>query len=337
MTFFARAYGLSLESNQPISGLPASSRGLAPDLRVCLGAMPGWRDGVSPRGELWHSSSSRDHAGAPVLEIWKLDGGAHYRLRYSDGTEFVVDEKGRELWAVWPEGLNAEYVMPYLLGQVMGFVLLLRGVPALHASAIAVDGQAVAILGPQESGKSTTAALLARAGYRVLADDLAALDEGARGFFVRPGHPRLKLWSDSVHALFGRGDALPQVPMGWDKRYLDLAEEGSRFQEEPLRLAAIYVLGDRLDHPSRPLVAALSPNAATMALVANAYASVWLDRTLRAQQFAWLRRLAAHVPVREVRPHQDIAYLQRLGDVILEDFRARRRADLGTPAVQPGA
>ena len=40
----------------------------------------------------------------------------------------------------------------------MGFVMLLRGIVCLHASAIAIDDEAIALLGPAGSGKSTTAA-----------------------------------------------------------------------------------------------------------------------------------------------------------------------------------
>ncbi len=52
---------------------------------------------------------------------------------------------------------------------------------ALHAGAVLFDGVAWGVLGAREAGKSTTLALLARAGHAVLADDLLVL-EGRQAF-----------------------------------------------------------------------------------------------------------------------------------------------------------
>ena len=49
------------------------------------------------------------------------------------------------------------------LGPVFAFVLRLRGAVTFHASAVRI-GDAVAFLGPQGAGKSTTAAALALRG-----------------------------------------------------------------------------------------------------------------------------------------------------------------------------
>src|SRR5262249_22183040 len=145
----------------------------------------------------------------------------------------------------------------YLLGPVLGFILRLRGVTCLHASAVAICDQAIAILGPAGAGKSTTAASFARAGYKVLTDDIVALDERGDAFLVQPAYPRVRLWSESVNALFGTEDALPLLTPTWDKRYLDLQANISCFQEHPLPLAAIYLLDKRSSDPAAPFIEAV--------------------------------------------------------------------------------
>ena len=84
--------------------------------------------------------------------------GLHELPPYADGTRFVVDEGGTEVWAWWPEGATLDATATYLLGPVFGWLLRLRGVLALHASVAALDGRAAAFAGPAGMGKSTTAA-----------------------------------------------------------------------------------------------------------------------------------------------------------------------------------
>jgi hypothetical protein len=56
--------------------------------------------------------------------------------------------------------------------------------------------------------------------------------------------------------------------------------------------------------------------------VTNTYVTRLMDRALRAREFDLLGRVVESVPVRRVVPHTDPIRLERLCDVILEDFRA---------------
>jgi len=199
-------------------------------------------------------------------------------------------------------------------------VLRLRGVICLHASAVAIGEQAIAILGPAGSGKSTTAAAFALQGYPVLSDDVVPLIEQSGRFLAQPGYPRLNLWPESVSALYGSPDALPLMTPNWSKRYVALDENGHRFQSEPLPLAAIYILGERGIEPACPIAEAVSPQVALMALVSNTYQNYLLDEVMRAREFDFLDRLVGSVPVRMVRPHADPACLTRPCEVIVEDL-----------------
>jgi hypothetical protein len=208
-----------------------------------------------------------------------------------------------------------------LLGPILGFVLTLRGTTCLHASAVAFDNKAVALLGPRSAGKSTTAAAFARLGYSVLTDDVVAIDDRGDSFLIQPGYPRLRLWADSVGALFGAGDALPLLTPNWDKRYLDLTSRDYQFQQKPLPLAAVYILGERSDDSSAPFVEAVSANTGMMSLVVNSYATYLKDKKMRAQEFDLLSRISARVPLRRVTPHADAAHLSRLCEIIIDDFQ----------------
>ena len=272
--------------------------------------------------QLRYASANRDEHGEPFLTVWSLSGGAMFHLRYRDGIEFVVDRDGTEVWGTWPHTLTVEDASTYLLGPVLGLVLRLRGITCLHASAIDLGGQAIAVIGPPGAGKSTTAAIFATSGYRVLSDDVVALGDHGSAFLAQPSYPRLGLWSDSVESLFGLPDALPQQTPTWEKRYLDLTQNGYRFQPSPLPLRAVYVLCERDTNAKAPVVHSLPVRVGLTQLIENTYVSYLLDRTMSVRDLDVLSRLVLSMPVRQLVPQADSAFLSRLRDVILDDFQA---------------
>ncbi len=295
------------------------------DVRVWLQSMPSEsKELLSSEPKIRYVSSHRDGQGNPVLRSWDLAGGEYLRLRYSDGMEFILDRKGTRIWAAWPNTLAMEDASVYLLGPVLGFVLRLRGITCLHASAVCVEDKAIALVGPAGAGKSTTAAYLSGMGYPVLSDDVVALSDQGGSFIVQPAYPCLRLWPSSVNILYGAPDRLPRlVPKDptWDKRFLKLAEDGQEFQIKPLPLAAIYLLAERSDGLSAPFVECIVTSEGLIGLIANTYANYLLDASMRAQEFETLSRIAQTVPFRRITPHTSPALLSKLGGVIVDDFK----------------
>jgi hypothetical protein len=250
-----------------------------------------------------------------------LGGGKYFGFFYRDGARFAVEREGREIWADWPEHYTLEDACTYLMGPVIAFVLRLRGVTCLHASAVAVDDRAVALFGVAGAGKSTTAAAFALSGFPVLSDDVAVLvDQGDR-FLVQPGYPRVNLWPDSVRTLFGSPDALPRITPTWDKCYLALDQNGRGFQSQPLPLGAIYILGEREAELAAPIIEDLAGHEAFTALVANTYVNYLLDSDMRAREFDVLGRVLAGVAIRHVRPTADPSKVFALCEAIAADAR----------------
>ena len=126
--------------------------------------------------------------------------------------------------------------------QVLGLLLRLRGVTCLHASAVALADHAIAFVGSEGAGKSTTAALMARKGCAVISDDVVALVERNGSFYVYPAYPYLCLWPDSVTMVYGPDKQLPSFSPNWDKRLLSLTGNDLRFEAQALPLGAILSL-----------------------------------------------------------------------------------------------
>jgi hypothetical protein len=325
-------FGLSLHSNLQIPWLTAvSPPAEGPDVRVRLGASPISSSAMLPGAEqLVFSSSYKDEAGNSALRIWKDADGDFLRLAYFDGTEFWLEHKGTEVWASWPASLTIEDTVTYLLGPVLGLLLRLRGVTCLHASAVAFGEQAVALVGSEGAGKSTTAAALAMQGHAVLSDDVVALAELNGSFYVHPAYPYLCLWPESVESIYGSADALPRFSANYDKRRLSLGKQELRFEERALPLAAIYILGERQGDPA-PLVQELTPQQAFFSLVSNTFATKILDTGMRAKEFEILGRIVPGVTIRKVHAHHDASRLPELCEKICNDVEAISLRKAGRP------
>lgn len=338
LNFTYAVFGLSLRCNLPIPNLttvapedePASLESSSDrTVEIRLRASP-HGDAANAPGpeELSYDSPYKDHAGNPALRIWKAARSRYLRLAYFDGTQFWLDRGGTEVWATWPVNLQIEDAATYLLGPVLGILLRLRGVTCLHASAVAFGETAVAFVGSEGAGKSTTAAALARHGHAILSDDVVALAEHDESFYVHPAYPYLCLWPESVESLFGSADALPQFSANYEKRFLSLGKQELRFAERALPLAAIYILGDRRGDPA-PLMEELAPQKAFLALVANTFATNTLDSGMRAKEFEILARLAPDVYIRRLCAHHDASRLPELCALLDEEaqkLRARKSA-----------
>jgi hypothetical protein len=279
--------------------------------------------------EILYTSVPDDALRQPNLRVGMLPGGDYFGLLYGDGARFAVERRGREIWADWPENYTLEDACTYLLGPVMGFVLRLRGVTCLHASAVAISEHAVGLAGFPGAGKSTAAAAFARNGYPVITDDVVALAEEGETFLVPPGYPRVNLWPDSVRAFYGSEEALPRITPTWDKRFVALGDNGLGFAAKPLPLGAIYILGEREAALSTPIVETLAGGDALAELVANTYVNYLLDRDMRAREFDVLSRVVAGIPIRRVRPLSDPAAVFDLCEAIACDAR---RVMVSSPA-----
>ena len=314
-------YGLQIETDVALPGVLVQSSSKPPDVRVWLKERHVLLSTPIAPHEFFYASPNVDERGQPSLRVCRLSGRECFGFFYSDGVRVIVDGRGREVWAERPEGYSLEDLCTYLVGPVMGFVLRLRGVTCLHASAIVINDRAIAIAGAVGAGKSTTAAAFAHAGFPVLSDDVVALVAEPTHFMVQPGYPRLNLWPNSVRMLFGSDDALPPITPTWDKRYFALNQDGQRFESKPVPLGAIYVLAEREAGLAAPVVEEIAGKEALLTLVSNTYVTYLLDRDMQRGDFDALALLLAKVPVRRVRPTADPAGIFQLRELIAADAK----------------
>jgi len=312
-------YGLQVQTDRALPGLRAEPGAGPPDVRMWIGAHP---PGCAPSAvsEPWYVANRSSPEGEPALAVFR--GGGWFRLRYADGTEFTVDQAGTRVGCTWRPESTLEDTSTYLLGPVCGLVLRLRGLSALHASAVSAGDSAFLLCGPAGAGKSTTAAAFAARGRPVLCDDVAVLDVDGDGVKVRPAYPHLRLWPDSVRNLFGPAADLPALTPNWEKRYLDLGARGESFHPRPLPVRAVYLIAPR-EEAGAPRLQPVPAADAVLALVANTYLGWLPDMAAHGRDLARYAALVRQAAVKLVVPHADPARLPDLCELIEADFTAR--------------
>jgi hypothetical protein len=312
-------YGLTLASNAELPRLVEAQASAVPDMTLTVGAAPQWwRANRAP--SVRYRTPPAELRPDDHLVVHECAEG--FRFRYADATEFHLSRDGREIWATWDPASTLADMATYLLGPVLGFAQRLRGVLCLHASAVVVDDFAVALCGPAEAGKSTTAGAFAAAGYGVLADDVTSLREHGAELMVMPAFGHLRVWEASERILLGTSGTLPRLTPTWEKRLLGLRERGWTFQAAPVRLGAIVLLAPRADDARAPRVETVPPGEAFVAIAANSYTQYLLDAAMRAAEFASIAHMMATAVVLRATPHTDPERLGALVAMIAGAVRA---------------
>lgn len=311
-----QVFGLRLETGFDFSArLPCGGSGReirfdrAPDLGEALRC---------PHGPPVYSSSLRGPRGGPVLQVFEKDGA--FLLSFPGVAVFSVGTDGISYSPAPPE--RRDLIEVRFLGTVLAFFLERSGVPVLHASAVDVDGRAVAFLGNNRGGKTGLAASFLRAGFSLLGDDLAPLDAGSEPVMVRPGIPQMKAWPDLAHHLLGGIEGLPRVLETIEKRWIPVGPPAGfgSFCGEPRPLGSVY-LPRREEASAQVRIEALRPRDAVVELLRTSFLARLVDALgWQPRRLDLLSRLAAATPVRRLVYPAGFEHLDRVRDAVLADL-----------------
>lgn len=251
----------------------------------------------------------------------RLPDGTTY-VQWTGLFDFLISSDGRTIEYRQQEQVTVDSFSVYLLGQILSFSLLARGVESLHGTVVLVDGEAVAFLGDCGYGKSTLGAAMLARRFPVLTDDLVVLEERDGAWTVHPGMPRIKLFPAVARALLGSDAGGTPMNPGTSKLVFRLgAEQAAR---RPVPLKALYVLSE----PSAPgtrgpagvRIEALSGRDAFLEVIRAAFNLLVLDPRRMANQFAFATRLAGSVPLRRLTYPRRLSALPAVCDALLADL-----------------
>jgi hypothetical protein len=138
------------------------------------------RDALISAPEHWPAVSLEQRIAdpPPAEPVVTSDWG---RIALVDGGHALLDRRRRSVTLLSTRPVDADTLVHPMLAYVGAVFSNWLGRHAIHAGAFVVDGEAWALIGVNQAGKSSTLGWLARHGSLILADDLVVV-EGARAF-----------------------------------------------------------------------------------------------------------------------------------------------------------
>lgn len=266
-----------------------------------------------------------DPAAGDPLASFPYGGEPFYTL-HRDGDAWVLDVAVLGILARIEEDLRTVTVSPgpdgdalagiVAVGAILGLLLDLRGDTALHASAVEIDGAAVAFVGPSGAGKSTLAALTSAAGAGLITDDLLRVElrDGA-GAICHRGAPALRLRQHAVQV--ADEPRVVEAVQTADRR-LAVRLPPASSAELPLRAIVVPAL---MRGATEVAVEPLRDSRAVAALVGAGRFAGWRTRDGLTSQFDRAARLAQHVTVARVVVPWERPVPPRLGAEVLAAVR----------------
>ena len=152
---------------------------------------------------------------------------------------FELDDGKFINWRRCHQDVSNQTIRNCLLGVGLGALSNQQGNLTLHGSALEKDGHAIVCMGHSGAGKSTTAYILMRQGWKLLADDLVAVSSDGQ---ILPCIPRIKLCKDAIQET--RIDQNKVELFGSTEKYV-INKKIVNYALEPASLKAIYVLDSR--------------------------------------------------------------------------------------------
>ena len=217
-----------------------------------------------------------------------FDGDDNVSARiYRDTLTHWIDWTGLGVFAasrdassirVWPrDSSNAIAAIEHARERLPALLMQTRSCQVLHAAAVGIKGQAIAIAGASGNGKSTLAFALSQRGHRHLADDAVVirLIDGCPYVVCFPFRPQLRGASASMSA------GHPQVVHGSD---------------EPVPLGAVILLSQSANATGCSVERITGPGAWT-ALTAHAHAFDERDRDVRASIVDAFAKVTSVAPI----------------------------------------
>lgn len=211
------AFGIQFESDIILPELHTCTGGCA-DVKIISGNVP--KELLSPHEQ------NDVYQVAENEFLFRVDGIASFYV--TNGEQIIVQRFNQ----------NLDQVRLYLLGTVMGVLLMQRGILPIHGSSVVVEGQCIIFVGVSGAGKSTVAAALRINGHSLLADDISAVKFDNNGLpWVQPGYPQQKLWQGSATMLGIDTIPLRRICEDMDKYAVPVF---AGFWRDPILLNAVY-------------------------------------------------------------------------------------------------
>ena len=261
----------------------------------------------------------------PDFLVPPLHSKPHFQV-YSDGkcilhtpsgVRFLLDN-GCQITVDIQKSEHMSEAYSWLLGPALALLMHQRNLPPLHASAVAINGVAIAVAGNSGQGKSTTARALTCAGHGLLSDDQVLV--APEDLLVSPNRRSVLLWPETANSF---NDTISDAQRALSNQEKFAIEPDVPLLPPACPLAAILVLSEepaafaRVEQVRSQLAAALIYRH-----VLRLRLAIFMGKG--PQIFAWATGIAARVPVYQLHRPRDFSKLNQLVSCIEDVAKSRR-------------
>lgn len=302
-------YGLHLESNVALNELERCPSPLVPDVAFVLRQVEQTLPTLDP--ELSFRTRKSTDLGVDV-EMYR--GHCAHVLRWGDLIQFNIQDNTWRVVCYALPSASENLIRHMLYGPILSYVLHLKEVVSLHASAIALPSGAVGFLADPGVGKSTLATSFARSGHPILTDDVLVVAIHQQRVLAMPGFPWVNLSPQSLKGvLLDQGRDLEDLDFEKARVFVD--GEWGAFCRTPLPLLGLCLLerGNENDID----VSRMEPRQALMKLMEHINVVPLMDRESVAKSMSLLTPLCTRVPVFRLRYPSDLTTLPLVMDTII--------------------
>lgn len=247
-----------------------------------------------------------------TLTLSRSCTGPHsYRLHFEDQIYVDVCYENRVVSEVPLSGDIPESTRNhFLIDQVVPRLLSQSDQLVLHAGAVCIDEGVLLLLGRSGSGKSTLVTSFQQSGWTLMGDDAVIIANGDGLPMARAIYPSLRLFPDSIEALFPEPGALQAMAHYSSKQRIDVTGQQ---EAGPKPVKAIFVLGS--DEPIADC--RLTTAEACMAIVENCFALDPTDSERAGFRLEQASKLARTVPAYSISYPRDFQRLPEVREAIL--------------------
>ncbi|MDP3484607.1 MAG: hypothetical protein Q8S06_03755 [Methanobacteriaceae archaeon] len=218
--------------------------------------------------------------------------------------------KGKEIIVNSQTSIDKTFLRALILGPALGILLHQRGRLVLHASAVNINNVAVAFMGHNGAGKSTTTFSFMNSDYPLIADDILSIEFKNNIPLVFPGLPRIKLWPESIEIFDKSMKSFPIHPESRKRSYLV-----DDFCKQVVSLKHIYVI----ENKETTYLEELKPQEALIELIRNSYCANIFQNSDQATNLEEYGKIVKNVSIKQLNIERSLDKIPEMVKLVEKD------------------
>lgn len=236
----------------------------------------------------------------------------------------LVKIAGHHLTVDWRK--NGTGFSHYFQTLVAALWLELQSVLCIHANALSKGADAIALIAPSRTGKTTLTTALTKQGMHAMTDDMLALHKNGDDFDVYPSWPVARMWPDALEyfeqeAVLNPAQVLSKVHEKFDKKTVALnaaTTANDQFANAPKKLRTIYFLNrveglaaeiEIIDVPKSKALIYLLQNS----ILGDAYSALNIEH----DRLQTLSHLLKFIECKQINYRSGLSYIDKVAEKIV--------------------